>query len=99
MKPVTVTVSTFAGTSATSAASQYTYVGTGYDLVGSDGGVFVFPTGMTHGYYGSLPGIHVVPNKPVVGMVATVTDTDASWSARPAGSSPSQRPSWAHCRA
>ena len=75
LKTVTVTVSTFAGTSATSAASQYTYVGTGYDLVGSDGGVFVFPTGMTHGYYGSLPGIHVVPNKPVVGMVATVTDT------------------------
>ncbi len=28
---------------------------TGYDLAGSDGGVFVFPTGQSSGYYGSLP--------------------------------------------
>ncbi|MGO9456110.1 MAG: IPT/TIG domain-containing protein, partial [Acidimicrobiales bacterium] len=75
LKTVTVTVGTFSGTSAPSAGSVYTYVGTGYDLVGSDGGVFVFPVGMPHGFYGSLPSIHVVPNKPVVGMVATVTDT------------------------
>ncbi len=75
LKTVTVTVGTFAGTSAPSAGSVYTYVGTGYDLVGSDGGVFVFPVGMPHGFYGSLPSIHVVPNKPVVGMVATVTDS------------------------
>ena len=75
LKTVTVTVGTFSGTSAPSAGSVYTYVGTGYDLVGSDGGVFVFPVGMPHGFYGSLPGIHVVPNKPVVGMVATVTDS------------------------
>jgi hypothetical protein len=48
---------------------------TGYDLVGSDGGVFVFDApGQTGGFYGSLPGIHVVPNKPVVGMVATASD-------------------------
>ena len=70
---VTVTVSTFAGTSATSSADQYTYVSTGYDLVGSDGGVFVFPTGQPYGFYGSLPGLHVVPNKPIVGMVPTIT--------------------------
>jgi sugar lactone lactonase YvrE len=75
LKTVTVTVSTFAGTSSPSAAARFTYVGTGYDLVGSDGGVFVFPVGMPSGFYGSLPGIHVVPNKPVVGMVATTTDT------------------------
>jgi hypothetical protein len=49
---------------------------TGYDLVGSDGGVFVFDApGQTGGFYGSLPGLHVVPNKPVVGMVPTTTDT------------------------
>jgi len=49
---------------------------TGYDLVGSDGGVFVFNApGQTGGFYGSLPGLGVVPNKPVVGMVPTVTDT------------------------
>lgn len=43
--------------------------GSGYDLVGADGGVFVF--GGPGGFYGSLPGIGVVPNKPVVGMVPT----------------------------
>ncbi|MGO9457969.1 MAG: IPT/TIG domain-containing protein [Acidimicrobiales bacterium] len=75
LQTVTVTVSTFAGTSAASAGSKFTYVGTGYELVGSDGGVFVFPTGMPHGYYGSLPGIGVVPNKPVAGMVPTTTDS------------------------
>jgi hypothetical protein len=56
-------------------AGAYEYQLTGYDLVGSDGGVFVFnPPGRTGGFFGSLPGIHVVPNKPVVGMVPTVTD-------------------------
>ena len=57
-------------------AGAYEYQLTGYDLVGSDGGVFVFnPPGVhTKGFYGSLPGIHVVPNKPVVGIVPTVTD-------------------------
>ena len=43
----------------------------GYDLVGSDGGVFVFPTGGaggTGGYYGSLPGLGVRVSD-VVGIV------------------------------
>ena len=73
---VTVTVSTFAGTSATSSADQYTYVSTGYDLVGSDGGVFVFnpPGPAPAASTARCPGLHVVPNKPVVGMVPTVTD-------------------------
>lgn len=49
--------------------------GSGYDLVGADGGVFVFdPPGRTGGFYGSLPGIGVRPNKPVVGIVPTVDD-------------------------
>jgi hypothetical protein len=47
----------------------------GYDLVGADGGVFVFPTtGPGSAYYGSLPGLGVVPAAPVVGMVATLSD-------------------------
>ena len=29
----------------------------GYDLAGSDGGVFVFPTGQSSGFFGSLPGL------------------------------------------
>jgi len=48
---------------------------TGYDLVGSDGGVFVFDTpGTSGGFYGSLPGDHVTPRAPIVGMVPTTTD-------------------------
>jgi len=31
----------------------------GYDLVGRDGGVFVFPTNQSGGFYGSLPGLHI----------------------------------------
>jgi hypothetical protein len=42
----------------------------GYDLVGSDGGVFVFPTGNPGGFYGSLPGLGVHVND-IVGMVPT----------------------------
>ena len=42
----------------------------GYDLVGSDGGVFVFPTGQAGGYFGSLPGLGVKVNN-VVGIVPT----------------------------
>lgn len=45
----------------------------GYDLVGSDGGVFVFPVGSAGGYYGSLPGLGVAVNN-IVGMVPTVHD-------------------------
>ena len=49
---------------------------TGYDLVGSDGGVFVFdPPGQTGGFFGSLPTLGVTPSKPIVGMVPTVTDS------------------------
>jgi hypothetical protein len=48
---------------------------TGYDLVGQDGGVFVFDaTGQTGGFFGSLPGMKVTPNLPVVGMVPTVSN-------------------------
>ena len=45
----------------------------GYDMVGSDGGVFVFPTGASGGFYGSLPalGVHVGN---IVGMVPTADD-------------------------
>ncbi len=43
---------------------------TGYDLAGSDGGVFVFPTGQPKGFYGSLPGLGVHVNN-VVGLVPT----------------------------
>ncbi len=45
----------------------------GYDMVGSDGGVFVFPTGQSGGFFGSLPGLGVHVNN-VVGMVPTTTD-------------------------
>jgi PKD repeat protein len=45
----------------------------GYDLVGSDGGVFVLPTGNPGGFYGSLPGLGVHVNN-IVGMVPTVND-------------------------
>jgi sugar lactone lactonase YvrE len=40
----------------------------GYDLVGRDGGVFVFPTGMASGFFGSLPGLHVTVHN-IVGIV------------------------------
>jgi chitodextrinase len=45
----------------------------GYDLVGSDGGVFVLPTGNPGGFYGSLPGLGVHVND-IVGMVPTAND-------------------------
>jgi cell wall-associated NlpC family hydrolase len=44
----------------------------GYDLVGSDGGVFVF--GGNNGFHGSLPGLGISVND-ITGMVATATDT------------------------
>jgi hypothetical protein len=45
----------------------------GYDLVGRDGGVFVFPTNQSGGFYGSLPGLGVHVSN-IVGMVPTSTD-------------------------
>ena len=45
----------------------------GYDLVGSDGGVFVFPTGQASGFFGSLPGIGVHVHD-IVGMVPSPDD-------------------------
>jgi hypothetical protein len=83
---VNVTITNIDGTSAISSADQYTYItptsssppssagppSSGYDLVGSDGGVFVFPTG-SGGFYGSLPGLGVHVND-IVGMVPTAND-------------------------
>jgi uncharacterized repeat protein (TIGR01451 family) len=42
----------------------------GYDLAGSDGGVFVFGPPNSGGYFGSLPGIGVHVNN-IVGMIMT----------------------------
>ena len=63
---VDVTVTTPAGTSATSPADVYTYSSGGYWEVAADGGVFSFGTAP---FYGSTGGMHL--NKPVVGMAAT----------------------------
>jgi hypothetical protein len=87
---VDVRVVTADGSSPTSPADRFTYVtptpppaptpgppagpSSGYDMVGSDGGVFVFPVGQSGGYYGSLPGDHV-SIADVVGMVPTPSDT------------------------
>jgi len=78
---VDVRVTTAAGTSAASSAGQFTYALTGasppppasasgYDLVGSDGGVFVFPQGRSSGFYGSLPGLGTAVSD-IVGMVSS----------------------------
>ena len=45
----------------------------GYDLAGEDGGVFVFPTGYSGGFYGSLPGLGVHVND-INGMVPSPGD-------------------------
>ena len=58
---------------ATSCPSNISMNSPGYDLVGSDGGVFVFPTGQSGGFFGSLPGLGVKVNN-IVGMVPTTTD-------------------------
>jgi hypothetical protein len=76
-------VSAFAGTSATSAADQFTYAAAttpppppvtsptstshGYWLVGSDGGIFSFGSALFHGSTGSL-----TLQRPVVGIVPTI---------------------------
>ena len=84
---VDVRVVTPDGTSPATPADRFTYVvptpppaptptapSSGYDMVGSDGGVFVFPVGQSSGYYGSLPGDDVSVAD-VVGMVPTPSDT------------------------
>jgi len=50
----------------------HTISGSGYDLVGSDGGVFVFPTGnpLVGGFFGSLPQIGVTVTD-IVGITPT----------------------------
>jgi len=67
---VDVTVTSPRGTSATSSADQFSYRTPGYDLAGSDGGVFVFPIGQSSGFFGSLPGLGVKVNN-IVGIVPT----------------------------
>ena len=62
---VDVTVSTFAGTSATTPADQFLYTTSGYWEVASDGGIFAFNVP----FLGSMGGNPL--NAPVVGMAAT----------------------------
>ena len=45
----------------------------GYDLVGSDGGVFVFPVAQPSGFCGSLPGLGITVGN-IVGIVPTSND-------------------------
>ena len=61
------TVSNNGGPSATVTQTVST---AGYDLAGSDGGVFVFPVGQAQGFFGSLPGLGVKVNN-IVGIVPT----------------------------
>jgi IPT/TIG domain len=65
---VDVTVHGTGGISSTSALTEFSYGVQGYDLAGSDGGTFSFGEALN---YGSLPGLKVIPNKPVVGIAAT----------------------------
>jgi predicted outer membrane repeat protein len=58
------------GFTACDAGAYETQMSTGYDLAGSDGGVFVFPTGQPFGFFGSLPGLGIKVNN-VVGLVPT----------------------------
>ena len=72
---VYVSVTTSAGTSPLVASARFTYLGTGYDLVGSDGGVFVFGGGFfQQGFYGSLPGLGIHVGN-ITGIVPTTADT------------------------
>jgi hypothetical protein len=50
---------------------------TGYDLVGRDGGVFVFPTGQSTGIFGSLPGENIHVDN-IVGIAATLPTIGAT---------------------
>jgi predicted outer membrane repeat protein len=58
------------GRSSCDAGAYEFQLATGYDLAGSDGGVFVFPLGQPFGYFGSLPGLGIKVNN-VVGLVPT----------------------------
>ena len=61
-------------TKTTKTTGHTTPVTSGYDLVGQDGGVFVFsPPGTKGGFYGSLPGLKVSVHN-IVGMVPTAND-------------------------
>jgi len=80
---VDVVVTTARGSCTDSGGYDYVAVATippaatplppGYDLVGRDGGVFVFPTGQSGGFYGSLPQLGVLVSD-IVGMVPTSDD-------------------------
>ncbi|HWF17331.1 MAG TPA: choice-of-anchor Q domain-containing protein [Acidimicrobiales bacterium] len=58
------------GFTACDAGAYETQMSTGYDLAGSDGGVFVFPVGQPFGFFGSLPGLGIKVSN-VVGLVPT----------------------------
>jgi len=55
-------------TGPTHAVAPHLAATSGYDMVGSDGGVFVF--GSTGGFFGSLPGLGITVDI-IVGAVAT----------------------------
>ena len=61
----------------------------GYDLAGSDGGVFVFPTGDSSGFLRLAAGLGVHVGD-VVGIVPTTTTPATTWSVRTAGCSSSR---------
>ena len=62
------------GTSPVSIATQFSYGSQGYTLAGADGGVFTFGGA----FHGSLPGSHITPAKPIVG-VATNASGGGYW--------------------
>ncbi len=57
------------GTSPISIATQFSYGSQGYTLAGSDGGVFTYGGS----FHGSLPGSHITPAKPIVGVASTAS--------------------------
>nr|MDA8355988.1 hypothetical protein [Actinomycetota bacterium] len=75
----TLTAKVTAGTDyngATGTAQSFSVfrVGLGYDLVNTDGRVFVFDAPGQHGgFYGSLPGLGITPAAPIVGIAPTTT--------------------------
>jgi len=71
-EPVTATVAGETSADAATFTDDPVSAGGGYDLVGSDGGVFVFPPGGGH-YFGSLPGLGVHVDD-IVGMVPSADD-------------------------